>query len=66
MAKKWSQEKKLKGIMLETQNTNVGACKFFEKCDFVLGGFDKYLYQGLQKGTEEIALYWYYLNESAA
>ena len=60
-AKRWAREKKLKGIMLETQNNNVGACKFYERCGFQLGGFDKYLYKGLQEDTEEIALYWYYM-----
>ena len=63
-AKKWNLENKLKGIMLETQNNNVGACKFYEKCGFHLGGFDKNLYKGLHEGTAEIALYWYYMIDS--
>ncbi|MBU7016327.1 MAG: GNAT family N-acetyltransferase [Theionarchaea archaeon] len=61
-AKKWAEEKELAGVMLETQNNNVAACKFYEKCGFILGGFDKYLYRGLHKNTEEIALYWYYID----
>ena len=59
-AKEWAKKKKLAGIMLETQNNNVAACKFYERCGFILGGFDKYLYKGLHTNTEEIALYWYY------
>ena len=35
------------GIMLETQNNNVAACKFYEKCGFVIGGFDFLVYKGL-------------------
>ena len=46
-AKSWAREKSLAGIMLETQNNNVSACKFDKSCDFQLGGFDKYLYEGL-------------------
>ena len=56
----WAQKKGLAGVMLETQNNNVAACALYEKCGFILGGFDTYLYKGL-KDTDEIALYWYYL-----
>jgi ribosomal protein S18 acetylase RimI-like enzyme len=55
----WAQDRNHPGIMLETQNNNVAACKFYEKCGFVLGGFDRYLYRGIYKDTEEIALFWY-------
>lgn len=61
-AKKWAKEKKLAGIMLETQNNNVAACTLYERCGFILGGVDICLYKGL-KDTDEIALYWYYLFE---
>ncbi|MGD2247188.1 MAG: GNAT family N-acetyltransferase [Candidatus Methanofastidiosia archaeon] len=59
-AKKWAKTKKLAGIMLETQNNNVAGCTLYEKCGFVLGGLDVYLYEGLHPDTDEIALYWYY------
>lgn len=42
------------GIMLETQNNNVAACKFYEKC-----GFDFLVYKGLDMQNDEVALYWY-------
>lgn len=63
-AKKWAREKKVAGIMLETQNNNVAACRLYEGSGFVLSGFDKYLYKGLKKDTDEIALYWYHLFEN--
>lgn len=47
------------GIMLETQNNNVAACKFYEKCGFVIGGFDFLVYTGLDKTSDEVAIYWY-------
>jgi streptothricin acetyltransferase len=47
--------------MLETQNINVAACLFYQRCGFTLGGFDRYLYRGLDPSTEEVALYWYLL-----
>ncbi len=56
---KWASDRQLPGVMLETQNINVAACRLYEQCGFALGGFDSYLYQGMNPGTEEIALYWY-------
>ena len=55
----WSKASGLPGIMLETQSNNVAACRLYERCGFVLGGFDEYLYKGLNPATDEIALYWY-------
>ncbi|MFS0838857.1 GNAT family N-acetyltransferase [Paenibacillus sp. 1P03SA] len=58
-AKDWAKSGGMPGIMLETQNNNVRACKFYESCGFVLGGFDSCLYKGLDKQSQEVALYWY-------
>ena len=55
----WAKIKPLPGIMLETQNNNVPACRFYEDFGFKLHGFDTYLYKGLNPATDEIALYWY-------
>jgi len=55
----WAKEKGLPGLMLETQNNNVAACKLYEQCGFELRGFDTHLYKGLNPDTDEIALYWY-------
>jgi ribosomal protein S18 acetylase RimI-like enzyme len=57
----WAKDRRLPGLMLETQNNNVPACLFYAQCGFQLGGFDRYLYRALQPGTQEIALYWYLL-----
>ena len=62
-AKRWARQKQLPGIMLETQNNNVQACKFYERCGVLLGGFDNMLYRGLDKDTGEVALYYYFLFE---
>ncbi|MEK8127659.1 GNAT family N-acetyltransferase [Paenibacillus filicis] len=62
-AKQWTVEQELPGIMLETQNNNVGACRLYESCGFVLGGFDSFLYKGFNKHSDEIALFWYWLRE---
>ena len=65
-AVQWARARRLAGLMLETQDNNVAACKLYEKCGFRLGGFDKYLYKGLDRATDEIALYWYLLFEGAS
>ena len=57
----WARERGLPGVMLETQNINVAACRLYESCGFVLGGFDACLYRGVMPGTREIALFWYLL-----
>ena len=55
----WARQRELPGVMLESQNINLAACRLYESCGFVLGGFDGYLYRGAMPGTREIALFWY-------
>jgi ribosomal protein S18 acetylase RimI-like enzyme len=54
----WAKQQNFPGLTLETQNNNVPACEFYEKCGFVLGGVDLYAYRNLSNASE-IALYWY-------
>ena len=57
-AMEWAKTKRFPGMMLETQDNNVAACRLYEKCGFVLGGFDQYAYRNLISNPE-IALYWH-------
>ena len=52
----WAKDKQLPGIMLETQDVNVPACRFYEKFGLTLRGFDTHLYTGSSPDTNEIAL----------
>ncbi|EJM90734.1 MULTISPECIES: GNAT family N-acetyltransferase [unclassified Pseudomonas] len=61
VAQFWSRKKKLPGIMLETQNNNLGACRLYERCGYVMGGVDHLRYRGIDPNTAEIALFWYRL-----
>ncbi|HXD09851.1 MAG TPA: GNAT family N-acetyltransferase [Anaerolineales bacterium] len=54
----WAKQQGFPGVTLETQDNNVPACKFYEKCGFELSGFDIYAYKNLDNPSE-IALYWY-------
>ena len=56
----WSQAERLAGVMLETQNNNVAACKLYERCGFQWRGFDQDLYRGRNSEAREIALFWYW------
>ena len=55
----WARKNNYPGIMLETQDTSVVACRFYENYGFVLGGFDTHLYHAADKYRDEIALFWY-------
>lgn len=50
----------LAGVMLETQNTNLPACRLYEQGGFELGGHDALLYSGLNPSINEVALFWYW------
>lgn len=56
----WSHARQLAGVVLETQNNNVAACRLYAACGFELRGFDADLYRGLAPGTREVALFWYW------
>jgi len=54
----WAKEKDLKGLMLETQDNNLVACRFYQKCGFALGAVDTLLYRNFDNCGEK-ALFWY-------
>ena len=58
-AVEWARNHNYPGVCLETQTNNVPACKLYEKCGFVLGGFDIHAYKNDPDCPDEIALYWY-------
>jgi ribosomal protein S18 acetylase RimI-like enzyme len=64
-AVRWAKDNKLIGVRLETQDTNVAACRFYERLGFKLCGFDPYLYKGIEGVEDEVALYWYLLFEDS-
>ena len=55
----WARQQNFPGVTLETQDNNVPACMLYEKCGFVLSGFDLYAYRNFPESRDEIALYWY-------
>lgn len=63
VVKFWSLKKNLPGIMLETQNNNIGACRLYERCGYQVGGIDGLRYRGIDPQTREVAIFWYLLFE---
>ena len=56
----WAKENGLAIVRLETQSSNVSACRFYERYGFKLGGYDQYLYDALKQSEHsETALFWY-------
>ena len=51
VAQFWSRKKNLPGMMLETQNNNLGACRLYERCGYVMGGVDHLRYRGIDPQT---------------
>ncbi|WP_363796348.1 GNAT family N-acetyltransferase [Lysobacter firmicutimachus] len=55
----WARERGLPGVVLETQDRNVAACRFYARHGFVLGGYDRMHYAHDPALREETALFWY-------
>lgn len=55
----WARAHGYPGIMLETQDTNVIACRMYLRHGFVLGGCDRYHYANEPDIAHETALFWY-------
>lgn len=58
-AVQWAQQHKLAGLMLETQDVNVAACRFYARYGFEIGGVDNRLYSNFPAAGEQ-AIFWYY------
>ncbi|WP_127539639.1 GNAT family N-acetyltransferase [Paenibacillus illinoisensis] len=58
-AEAWAKQRKLIGMSLEAQDDNLGACRFYVKQGFILGGVDT-LKQSYTPNIET-TLYWYKL-----
>lgn len=54
----WAREKDLCGLMLETQDVNLIACRFYSKIGFQIGAVDTMLYANFGSANEK-AVFWY-------
>ncbi len=59
-ARAWAGSQGLSGLMLETQDVNLAACRFYRKHGFVIGGVDVCLYAATPAAGER-AVFWYSL-----
>ena len=63
--KVWTKGLGLPAIRAETQDTNVPACAFYRANGFKFGGYDDYLYCGIEAIRGEAALYWYWFADGS-
>jgi ribosomal protein S18 acetylase RimI-like enzyme len=63
VARFWACKHDLPGIMLETQNNNLAACRLYEDYGFVVGGVDHMRYRAIDPNTRESAIFWYLMFE---
>ena len=54
----WAKENNLFGLMLETQDANLLACRFYSKIGFQIGAVDTMLYANFDNADEK-AVFWY-------
>ena len=59
-AAEWARQRKCKYLKIETQNTNVPACRFYARLGARLGGVDRHGYAGCPSIENEVMLLWYY------
>jgi len=57
-AVQWAKKGGMLGLLAETQDTNLAACRFYHRYGFVLGGADTMLYANCSDSNEK-ALFWY-------
>jgi len=55
----WVRHLKCKYLKIETQNTNVPACRFYARQGCELGNIDRYAYTAYPESVHEIRLVWY-------
>ena len=55
----WARERKCKQLKIETQNVNVGACRFYAKQGCRLGAISRYGYASCPQVAHETMLLWY-------
>ena len=57
-AKQLAAERGYRGIYTQGQNDNLGACRFYIRCGFRIGGLDTDVYRGTkQEGKSDIYFY---------
>lgn len=55
-AERWAADRGCRWLKVETQNINVGACRFYARQGCTLGGINRFAYPGL---PDEVQLLWY-------
>ncbi len=54
----WAQARYFRAIWLETQTSNLPACRFYARCGFQLAGLDTMFYTNEDVANGSVALFW--------
>ncbi len=52
----WARDRRCRTLKIETQNTNVPACRFYRRMGCTLGAIDRFAYADL---PDEVQLIWF-------
>jgi GNAT superfamily N-acetyltransferase len=55
----WARAQACRQLVIETQNVNVPACRFYRRCGCRLGEINRYAYVTVPKVAHEVMLLWY-------
>jgi GNAT superfamily N-acetyltransferase len=55
----WARERGYRQLLVETQNVNVRACRFYARCGCEMGAIHRYGYAGCPEVAHEVMLLWY-------
>jgi streptothricin acetyltransferase len=59
-AVEWGRKLGLRALLLETQNNNINACRFYQAVGFRLCGINDHYYTNDDLGKGEVAIFWVY------
>lgn len=65
-AVEWGRKLDLRALILETQNNNIHACRFYQAMGFRLCGINDHYYTNDDLGKGEVAIFWVYELERRA
>ncbi len=58
--KAWARRRHFHWLKAETQNVNVGACRFYQRQGGILGAIDRFAYIGQAVAEHEVRLDWFF------
>ena len=58
--KAWARQEGFRWLKAETQNVNIGACRFYQRAGGTLGAINRFAYAGQAGAEHEVELDWFF------